>query len=301
MNTSLLNKIKKWSTDENKTTLIGLLSILIFLWLIIYLIPSMFVSLFDTFLGRIILILLVIVVSLNNYRYGLMLGLLLIIFTRFVDIIRFKEKEGFELSSESQNNFLKIQSTINPKIVFDMEIIKQQASQDELDYFLENDMWPWSQDTIDFYTEAINSNPFIRTYAGDSVNYARSIYNEAAILQVLFLQTSEGKFLISGVQINGGNKNVLPSGFGNFGYKSGLIEHMNPVIKCNIDDNGKTTLEKTEYIGRGRIFGEQTSKKSGVDYNDLESEIPGFKFLNGPCNPCKALNFPPDYTCKYKL
>lgn len=261
----------------------------------------MFVSLFDTILGRIILFLLVIVVSLNNYRYGLMLGLLLIIFTRFVDIIRFKEKEGFELSSESQNNFLKIQSTINPKIVFDMEIIKQQASQDELDYFLENDMWPWSQDTIDFYTEAINSNPFIRTYAGDSVNYARSIYNEAAILQVLFLQTSEGKFLISGVQINGGNKNVLPSGFGNFGYKSGLIEHMNPVIKCNIDDNGKTTLEKTEYTGRGRIFGEQTSKKSSVDYNDLESEIPGFKFLNGPCNPCKALNFPPDYTCKYKL
>jgi hypothetical protein len=301
MNTSLLNKIKKWTTDENKTMLIGLLSILIFLWLIIYLIPSMFVSLFDTILGRIILFLLVIVVSLNNYRYGLMLGLLLIIFTRFVDIIRFKEKEGFELSSESQNNFLKIQSTINPKIVFDMEIIKQQASQDELDYFLENDMWPWSQDTIDFYTEAINSNPFIRTYAGDSVNYARSIYNEAAILQVLFLQTSEGKFLISGVQINGGNKNVLPSGFGNFGYKSGLIEHMNPVIKCNIDDNGKTTLEKTEYTGRGRIFGEQTSKKSSVDYNDLESEIPGFKFLNGPCNPCKALNFPPDYTCKYKL
>ena len=301
MNTSLLNKIKKWTTDENKTMLIGLLSILIFLWLIIYLIPSMFVSLFDTILGRIILFLLVIVVSLNNYRYGLMLGLLLIIFTRFLDIIRFKEKEGFELSSESQNNFLKIQSTINPKIVFDMEIIKQQASQDELDYFLENDMWPWSQDTIDFYTEAINSNPFIRTYAGDSVNYARSIYNEAAILQVLFLQTSEGKFLISGVQINGGNKNVLPSGFGNFGYKSGLIEHMNPVIKCNIDDNGKTTLEKTEYTGRGRIFGEQTSKKSSVDYNDLESEIPGFKFLNGPCNPCKALNFPPDYTCKYKL
>ena len=301
MNTSLLNKIKKWTTDENKTMLIGLLTILIFLWLVIYLVPSVFVSLFDTILGRVILVLLVIVVSLNNYRYGLMIGLLLIIFTRFVDIIRFKEKEGFELSSESQNNFLKIQSTINPKIVFDMEIIKQQASQDELDYFLENDMWPWSQDTIDFYTEAINSNPFIRTYAGDSVNYARSIYNEAAILQVLFLQTSEGKFLISGVQINGGNKNVLPSGFGNFGYKSGLIEHMNPVIKCNIDDNGKTTLEKTEYTGRGRIFGEQTSKKSSVDYNDLESEIPGFKFLNGPCNPCKALNFPPDYTCKYKL
>lgn len=301
MNTSLLKIIKTWTNDENKTMLIGLLTILIFLWLVIYLVPSVFVSLFDTILGRVILVLLVIVVSLNNYRYGLMIGLLLIIFTRFVDIISFKEKEGFELSSQSQNNFLKIQSTINPKIIFDMEIIKEQASQDELDYFLKNGMWPWSQDTIDFYTAAINSNPFIRTYAGDSVNYARSIYNEAAILQVLFLQTSEGKFLTSGVQINDGRKNILPSGFGNFGYKSGLIKHMNPVIKCNIDDNGKASLEKTEYIGRGRIFGEEIIKKSRIDYNHLESEIPGFKFLNRPCNPCKALNFPPDYTCKYKL
>ena len=70
MNTSLLNKIKKWTTDENKTMLIGLLSILVFVWLVIYLIPSVFVSLFDTVLGRIILVLLVIVVSLNNYKYG---------------------------------------------------------------------------------------------------------------------------------------------------------------------------------------------------------------------------------------
>ena len=110
MNTSLLKIIKTWTNDENKTMLIGLLTILIFLWLVIYLVPSVFVSLFDTILGRVILVLLVIVVSLNNYRYGLMIGLLLIIFTRFVDIIRFKEKEGFELSSQSQNNFLKIEN-----------------------------------------------------------------------------------------------------------------------------------------------------------------------------------------------
>jgi hypothetical protein len=304
MNTSLLKKIKTWANDENKTMLIGLLSIFIFVWLVIYLIPSFFVSLFDTFLGRVILFLLVIVIGLNNYRYGLMLGLLLIIFTRFVDIIRFKVKESFELSEESQGNFIKIQHTINPKIVFDMEIIKQQASQEELDYFLENGMWPWSQNTLDLYTEAVSRNHFIRTYSGDSVNYARKIYNEAAILQLLFLETNEGNFVTFGMQINGGPKNpleYLPSGFGDFGYESGLIKHMNPVIKCNIDNNGNASLEKTEYTGKGGIFGEQTSKKSSVHYNDLESEIPGFTFLDGPCDPCGALNFPPDYTCKYKF
>lgn len=304
---NILKKIKDLANDENKTMLIGLLTILVSIWLVIYLIPSFFVSLFDTFLGKIILVLLVILVGVNNYRYGLMLGLILIIFMRFVDIVRDKN-EGFELSSESyklkERDFLKIQHTINPKIIFDMEIIKKQASPIELDYFLKNGMWPWSQEVIDLYTDAINRNTFIRTYSGDSVNYARKIYNQTAILQLLSMETKEGDFLISGVQINGGPKNdkeELPNGFGNFGYNSGLTQHMSPVIKCNIDDNGKASLEKTEYTGRGGIFGEQTSKKSSVDYNNLESEIPGFKFLNGPCDPCKALNSSPDYSCPYSL
>ena len=305
MNISITKKIKEFANDENKTMIIGLLTILIFIWLVIYLIPSFFVSLFDTFLGRIILVFIVILVGINNYRYGLMLALILIIFTRFVDIVRTKNgKENFELSQISQNDFLHIQHTINPKIVFDMEIIKKQANQSELDYFLKNGMWPWSQEVIDLYTEAVNKNPFIRTYSGDSVNYARKIYNQDAILQLLSIETKEGNFLISGVQINGGPKNDLedlPSGYGDFGYKSGLIKHMNPVIKCNIDDNGNASLEKTVYTGKGGIFGEQTSKKSPVDYNNLESEIPGFKFLNSPCDPCKALNSTADYSCPYSL
>ena len=269
MNISLSQKFKEFANDENKTMIIGLLTILIFLWLVIYLIPSFFVSLFDTFLGRIILVIIVILVGLNNYKYGLMLALILIIFTRFVDIVRTKNvKENFELSQISQNDFLHIQHTINPKIIFDMEIIKKQASQSELDYFLKNGMWPWSQDVINLYTEAINRNNFIRTYSGDSLNYARKIYNQNAILQLLSMETKEGNFLISGVQINGGPKNDLedlPSGYGNFGYKSGLKEHMNPVIKCNIDDNDNISLEKTTYTGKGGIFGEQTSKKNEVD------------------------------------
>ena len=312
MNISISKKIKEFANDDNKSILLGLLTILILLCLVIYLIPSFFVSLFDTFLGRIILIITVVLVGINNYKYGLMLGLVLIIFMRFVDIIRVKDstfssfgKEGFELSQDSQSDFLKIQHTINPKIVFDMEIIKQQASQNEMDYFLQNGMWPWSQDVINLYTDAVNRNHYIRTYSGDSVNYARKIYNQRAILQLLSMETKEGNFLLSGVQINGGPKNDkedLPNGFGNFGYESGLIQHMSPIIKCNIDDNGNASLEKTEYTGKGGIFGEQTSKKSPVDYNNLESEIPGFKFLNGPCDPCKAVNFSSqDYSCAYSL
>jgi hypothetical protein len=110
--------------------------------------------------------------------------------------------------------------------------------------------------------------------------------------------------LISGVQVNDGVANKLedlPSGFGDFGYESGLIKHMKPVIKCKIDDNGNGSLEKTVYTGKDGIYGAQTSIESEVDYNNLESEIPGFKFVNGPCDPCKSINGSPEYSCPFRL
>jgi hypothetical protein len=302
---NISKKLQSITSEENKTILIGLLTILIGLWLVTYLIPSFFVSLFNTFLGNIILFVIVILVGINNYKYGLMLGLILIILLRFVELVKeptqIIKKEGFELSQKSINDFLQVQHTTNPKIVFDMEVIKQQSNQKELDYFLKNGMWPWSEEVIDLYKDAINRNQLIRTYSGDSVNYTRTIYNEKAILKIMSMETKEGSFLLSGVQINDGKKNELESGFGDFGYESGLTTHMYPVIKCKIDDNGNSSLEKTTYTGKGGIFGEQTSITSKVDYNNLESEIPGFKFLNGPCDPCKAINSSSEYSCPFNL
>jgi hypothetical protein len=301
---NISKNLKELINEENKTILIGLLTILIGIWLVMYLIPSFFVSLFNTILGNLILIIIAILVGVQDYKYGLGLGLIFIILIRFADLISVSKKEAFELSQQSINDFLLIQHTINPKIVFDIEEIKKQANQEEMDYFLKNGIWPWSEEVIQLYREAVERNQLIRTYSGDSVNYARKIYNQAAILQILFLETKEGKFLISGVQINGGAANELedlPSGFGDFGYKSGLTEHMNPVIKCKIDDNGNGSLEKTVYTGKDGIYGAQTSVKSEVDYNNLESEIPGFKFLSGPCDPCKSINFSSEYSCPFSL
>ena len=38
-----------------------------------------------------------------------------------------------------------------------------------------------------------------------------------------------------------------------------------------------------------------------VEASDLENIIPGFKFVSQPCNPCVALNSPPNYTCPFTL
>jgi hypothetical protein len=293
-------KFKNIFNDQNEIRLIGLLTILIGIWLVFYFIPEIFVSLFNTFLGNMILVLSVLLVSVNNKIYGLLLGLVLLILYRFSQISR---EESF--TTRSERDFLLIQNTINKQNVFDMNIIKSQATQEELDYFNANGMWPWSQKVIELYEEAVNRNPYIRTVPEQAVNYARTVYNEAAILRVLSYQTKEGQFLLNGILVKdpSGNKmEELPSGFGNFPYEAGLLENrVDDIIKCSMKDEQNPTLERVRYTGKGGIFGEQTKKVTAVDYKDLEKIIPGFTFLNKPCNPCGALAADPDYSCAYRL
>jgi hypothetical protein len=284
--------------------MVGLLTILVGLWFVLYFIPDIFTSLFNTFLGNLILLVISALTVMYDLRYGVIVSVVFIVLYRFARLTQ--TKEAFTWNKPSTTDFLLIQNSINRQRIFDVDMIQQnQASQEELDYFNKNGLWPWSQKTIELYTEALNSNPFIRTEAMDAINYARTIYNEAAILRMLSYQTKEGKFLLNGVLVqdpSGNPKETLPSGYGDYAYKSGLIDDKTlDIIKCNMKESNGATLERTTYTGKGGIYGEQTYKVSPVDYNDLENIIPGFQFVNGPCNPCGAVNETPDYSCPFKL
>lgn len=253
-----MKHIKNILGEKNKIKMIGLLTILVLLWLVLYLI----------------------------HRFSHLLI----------------SKEGFTWNKKSEHDFLLIQNTINRNKVFDTKMIQEsQASQEEVDYFNENGMWPWSDNVTNLYVEAVKKNPYIRTYSLDSVNYARTLYNQAAILRVLSMQTKEGQFLINGVLVPNSSGNPyekLPSGFGTFGYNSGLIGNReDDIIKCKSNNNG---LEKITYTGKG-LLNEQTKIVTDVDYNNLENLIPGFTFINSPCNPCGALKQTADYSCPFKL
>lgn len=294
-----LTTFKSLFTNDNKRELIGLLSILIVIWSILYIIPSFFVSLFDTILGNLILIIIVILLGFKNYIHGIIVGVILIVIYRFAHF-----KEGFTWSKESTDKFVLLQNTINPHVIFDINRVKEQASQEELDYFLTNGKWPWSQQVQELYKQAIMKNPFVRTSPKDAINEARTIYNQSVILEMLSWQTKEGQFLQKGVSINDGSGNPLedlPSGFGNYGYSSGLISPRNNVIKCGLDVSGNYVLQQTKYTGKGGINTQQTKETTIVDYNDLTKLIPGFSFINGSCNPCVALDDPPNYSCPFNL
>jgi len=287
-----MNQIKNLFS---RTELIGVLSILIAIWTILYIIPSFFVSLFNTFLGNLILLFVVILVGMKNYAYGVVLGIVLIIVYRFSHI-----KEGFEWSKDSTDQFILLQNTINPNVVFDTKLIKNQASQEELDYFLKNGMWPWSQQVQELYKESFERNPFIRSSPEEAVNQARTVYNQTIILKIISWQTKEGKFLLNGVSLK--DSNPAETGWGNYGYTSKLISgRSNGVIKCAPDASGNYSPVQTIYTGDDGITGVHTKETTPVDYNDLTTLVPGFSFVGSACNPCVALNDRPDYSCPFNL
>ena len=50
-----MKQLKSLINNENKTRLIGILSILLILWIVLYLIPELFASLFNSILGNLMI------------------------------------------------------------------------------------------------------------------------------------------------------------------------------------------------------------------------------------------------------
>jgi len=236
---------------------------------------------------------------------GLLIILVIIVIYMFYCIYSIiAVSENFELSEQSKQNFIKLQHTINPNAIFDTKMLENQVNQEELDYFNNNGIWPWSPDVTELYIKSVKKNPYIRTYSEDAVFNTRKIYNQAAILKILSYQTKEGDLLLKGVKIpntTGNPYEDLPNGFGDFGYNSELIENRSDdIIKCN-SNSQNSELERIQYMGKGEIFGEQNKKITKINFNDLENIIPGFTFVNGACNPCGPLNVKSDYSCPFEL
>ena len=248
----------------------------------------------------------------KQYLYALISVLAIIVVQQLWSI-----EEGF--TADSTKEFLDLQSTINPNTNFDMDEIGRQATQEELDYYLKNKMWPWSEDLKEVYKTAIISNPYVRLEPGLAVDRARVIYNESIMWQILSWQTKEGQFLLNGVIVKDPSSNPV-SGFGDFPYSSELVKERHDVVKC-ADDKGKLVLMRTRNVGLDQN-GAYITKQFAVDLGTLDKLIPGFTFSTfeksgaksdlpfgstfskggkGGCNPCVALNDPPDYSCPFKL
>ena len=291
---------KNMHKKDNIDILIGITSILVALWVIIYAIPTLFASIFHTLLGNLILLLLVVFAGVTNLQTGLITLIIIIILYQFSKYSYIKEsfnqnnhdkKSKCGWSKKTIKNFMKYQYITFPNAVFNMEIIQKQASEDEANTLLKTGSWPWSQEIQDIYMNVISRNEIVSENPGESLMQAMKLYNENAIKQLLSWNTKEGQFLLRGVDL--GPAESEPE------Y---IKEKKHNSIKCvsgkNINDS---YMEKTTYLGTDYFSGLFKINKDRILNEDLPKVIPGFGFIKNSCNPCVALNETADYSCPFNI
>ncbi len=276
----------------NNTSFVTTVSVFVVVLIILFLKPELFFMAFKTFLGNVVLLFIILGVSYIHFKYAIALALFFIILSR-VAWTSSSLKEGFvekkenTWSKELVDKFLKFQKVLNPNVVYDMKVVQQQASPDEVEYLFMNNKWPWTKEVIDLYQQAVAENSFVKVDPGIAMIDAQRIYNEMAMKQILSFGTKEGTFLLNGVVI--GHNQKMPS-------------NVNDIVRCGTDPNTKgSVVEKVVYNGYDSISGAMNKTVTNVEFGDIPGLVNGFQFLNGPCNPCAPLDNPPSYSCPFSL
>ena len=68
---------------KNINLVVGLITLLIVLWVVFFAVPGLFISLFDTGLGNLILILFIVLATMYDMNMGIGLAIVFIILWRF--------------------------------------------------------------------------------------------------------------------------------------------------------------------------------------------------------------------------
>lgn len=274
---------------SNNTSFVTVVSVFVIVLIILFLKPELFFMAFKTFLGNVILLFIILGVSYIHFKYAIALALFFIILSR-VAWTNSSLKEGFAANAWSDDlvaKFLKFQKVLNPNVVYDMKVVQQQARPDEVEYLFKHNKWPWTKQVIDLYKQAVAENSFVKVDPGISMIEAQRIYNEMAMKQILSFGTKEGTFLLNGVVI--GHNKKMPS-------------NVNDIVRCGTDPKTKkSVVEKVVYNGYDSISGAMNKTVTNVGVGDIPGLVNGFKFLNGPCNPCTPLDNPPSYSCPFSL
>jgi hypothetical protein len=274
---------------KNNSFFVAVIAIFLLFSLVLYAFPSLFVFLFGNILGNLLLILGVVGLGYFDVRWAIGLGAIFVILYQAYSLSSGSLKvEGFEAwSPQLKADFVKFENTYNPNFQFDLNIIQKQASPEEVEYLIKNNKWPWSDSVKSMYKDAIMRNSVISMDPGVALDVAQTIYNEKAVKEMLSWNSKEGAFLLSGVTI---------------GHTEGLPDNVNNIVRCGTgDSSGVPVMEKIVNVGYDGINGSMIQNISVVPDADIPGLVPGFKFLKGACNPCLALNDPPDYSCPFSL
>lgn len=194
----------------------------------------------------------------------------------------FSSKEGFVWSQSLLRRFNEYQQTVNENnIIYDLQIVQEQASPLEAEELLVTGYWPWSQDTETEYAKKIQSSTIINYDPDVAVQYGKQYYTKRAADQLISWNTKEGEFIIFG---------------GDLGVTEGMPQTVHNTLKCT-----KKGMEKTTYLNYDLWNGYKNIKKELIESKDIPNVMPGFQFIKEPCNPCGPLESPAKYNCPFTL
>jgi hypothetical protein len=147
------------------------------------------------------------------------------------------EKWGYGWGDHVVKQFLGLQSTINPEYIFNVNKIQKYISKDEVEEFLANGKWVWSDETKQMYLNYINHDSRSKEWvdAMFDMNKLQTVYSESAIQKLLgsegcgrVKRNKIGVFIADedhGVLYEGREKDG--SGIRTFGENSGLLSNGN--------------------------------------------------------------------------
>jgi hypothetical protein len=196
-------------------------------------------------------------------------------------------------SKDTMDKFVQLQKSRYPTAEFNMDVIQNQATEQEVLTLIQTGFWPWSKETQDLYINAILKIQIIKIAPNEALSEAMKLYNETAAKLMMSWNTKEGQFLLMGADLGESKYDPLFA-----------VDKNRDIIKCKeatSDKDPVSYMEKTTYLGTDYSSGIFKTKKEIVANADLPTVIPGFRFIKGACNPCGPLNITPDYGCPFKL
>jgi hypothetical protein len=241
-----------------------------------------------------------------KYNYWLtillfLLVVLIIIINSFTKRIKGIQRiEGFDITNKWPNDlrqrFIQYQTTMNQNVnQYNLEVLQQQAGSEEVEQLLKTGFWPWSDKLKYAYLDKIWSKSIIKIEPQYALNYAMKIYNERAALELLSWNTKEGHFLLYGGDLGISDEADFNL---NASLKNNVVHN---TIKCSTDINGISSLQKKTYTGMNLWNGYMNSTTEKIKNENIPTEMPGFSFIKGHCNPCVALNDVADFSCPFAL
>jgi len=246
----------------------------------------LFVFLFERIWGNVLLLLIVCLMAAYRFDLGFFVGVLFVIMYYSTRFIKGKGMgwvgyEGFRDSPDTdmlKRDFMAFQQTHLPGYYYDWKQLRKQVTPEDIRYLLKNNKWKWSHEVKELYKKYIRENLSVSIDPGIALENAQMVYNEKAILQLMALNSKEGSFLTNGAIV---------------GHTRGVPANRNNLVVCSEKGSG---MVKKSWLGYSGIWGNLIENEEPVANEDLPLVVPGFRFVDAPCDPCSE-----DRSCRFTL